>query len=328
MENRNRVFYLLKPLIPRMLQIFMRRMLVRHQMEQYKDVWPIDERAGSAPAEWAGWPDGKRFAFVLTHDVDTARGHDRVLALADIEERMGLRSSFNFVPLRYSVSDKVVAALKERGFEVGVHGLYHDGKYYDSKSGFLERAAKINQYLEKWECAGYRAPCMLHKLDWFHELNIEYDSSTFDTDPFEPKPLGAGTIFPFIITCDETKNKYVELPYTLAQDFTLFVLMQQRDTGIWQRKLEWLVQRGGMAMINTHPDYMSFNGAACKSEEYSAQQYERFLRHVQATYGGQYWHVLPREMARFWIRTVRDEQHDARALRSLQPETIGIRRAA
>lgn len=325
MNQRNRLFYLLKPLIPRALQIFLRRKLIRHQAERYKDIWPIDERASGSPAGWQGWPEGKRFAFVLTHDVDTARGQDRALALAEVEERLGLRSSFNFVPLRYSISDHVQASLRERGFEVGVHGLYHDGKYYDSESGFLERARQINQYLEKWDCSGYRAPCMLHKLDWFRELNIEYDASTFDTDPFEPMPLGARTIFPFIVTCGETKKRYVELPYTLAQDFTVFVLMQHRDTDIWKRKLDWLVRCGGMALINTHPDYMTFNGAACKNEEYPVQYYEQFLRYVQAEYGGQYWHVLPRDLARYWMRTVRDEQHDVRALRSLQLENTTIR---
>jgi hypothetical protein len=325
MEQRNRIFYLFKPLIPRAVQIFLRRKLVRHQMTQYRDVWPIDKRCGRAPEGWQGWPEGKRFAFVLTHDVDTARGQERVLALADIEERLGLRSSFNFVPLRYSVSDKVLAALRERGFEVGVHGLYHDGKYYDSRSGFLERAAKINHYLHKWDCSGYRAPGMLHKLDWFHDLNIEYDASTFDTDPFEPQPLGAGTIFPFMVSSSETKKQYVELPYTLVQDFTLFVLMQQRTTEIWEQKLDWLVQRGGMALINTHPDYMCFNGAACRSEEYPVQHYDRFLRQVQSTHSGQYWHVLPREVARFWRRTASDDQHDARALKSLHLENVSLR---
>ena len=38
---------------------------------------------------------------------------------------------------------------------------------------------------------------MLHNLEWFHDLNVKYDSSTFDTDPFEPQPDGVGTIFPF-----------------------------------------------------------------------------------------------------------------------------------
>jgi hypothetical protein len=327
MEQRNRIFYLIKPLIPRSLQIFLRRRLVRHQAERSRDIWPIDERAGAAPAGWHGWPDEKRFALVLTHDVDTARGHDRVLALASIEERLGFRSSFNFVPLRYAVDDGVVRELKARGFEVGVHGLYHDGRYYESRQGFRERAEKINQYLEKWECAGYRAPCMAHKLDWFHDLAIEYDASTFDTDPFEPNPRGAGTIFPFVVGCGDgdTGRRYVEMPYTLAQDFTLFILMQHRNTEIWERKLAWIVGRGGVALLNTHPDYMCMNGA-CGMEEYPLERYERFLRHVREVYAGQYWHVLPRELARFWAAKEPDEEHANRAMCSLYPNTVPDRR--
>jgi len=318
MELRNRIFYKLKPFIPRIVQILVRRKLIQYQVERCKDIWPIDEGAAAAPEGWTGWPDGKRFALVLTHDVDTMRGFEHCLALADVEERLGFRSSFNFVPLRYTITDNILTTLRGRGFEIGVHGLYHDGKYYGSRDIFLERAKKINHYLKTWECTGYRAPCMLHKLEWFHDLNIEYDTSTFDTDPFEPNSCGARTIFPFIVTGEGAKHRYVEMPYTLAQDFTLFVLMEQRNADIWKRKLDWLVQRGGMALINTHPDYMNFNGAACKSEEYPAQNYEQFLRHVQTTYGEQYWHVLPRDMARFWMRKGSDNQHDARALRSLQ----------
>ena len=44
---------------------------------------------------------------------------------------------------------------------------------------------------------GFRTPTMFHHLEWTGELDIEYDSSTFDTDPFEPQPDGVGTIFPF-----------------------------------------------------------------------------------------------------------------------------------
>ena len=43
---------------------------------------------------------------------------------------------------------------------------------------------------------------MHHNLDWISELEIDYDMSTFDTDPFEPMPQGAGTIFPFIAVRD------------------------------------------------------------------------------------------------------------------------------
>jgi hypothetical protein len=327
MEQRNRLFYIIKPLIPRRIQVALRRMIVRRQVTRHRDVWPIDERAGRRPAGWSGWPGGKEFALVLTHDVDTARGQERCRALAAVEERLGFRSSFNFVPLRYSVDDGLLAELKQRGFEVGVHGLYHDGRYYDSRDIFQARAKTINHYLEKWNCAGYRAPCMLHKLDWFHDLDIEYDASTFDTDPFEPNPHGAGTIFPFIVDCEGTDRHYVEMPYTLPQDFTLFVLLRQQNTDIWQRKLEWVARNGGVALMNTHPDYMNMNGARCGNEEYPLEYYERFLRHVQTEYAGRYWHVLPRDLARFWKSTVRDRQHDARAMQSLHPRRNGDRGA-
>ena len=42
----------------------------------------------------------------------------------------------------------------------------------------------------------FRSPAMQHK-SWLHELEVEYAKSTFDTDPFEPQPDAARTIFPF-----------------------------------------------------------------------------------------------------------------------------------
>ena len=68
---------------------------------------------------------------------------------------------------------------------------------------------------------------MYHNLDWTQSLNVTYDASTFDTDPFEPHPDGLGTIFPKWISANGTGKGYVELPYTLPQDFTLFVLMRE-----------------------------------------------------------------------------------------------------
>jgi len=117
---------------------------------------------------------------------------------------------------------------------------------------------------------------MLHKLSWFHDLNIEYDTSTFDTDPFEPNPCGARTIFPFIVTSGETKNQYVEMPYTLPQDFTLFILMRHRNIDVWRRKLEWVVRHGGVVLVNTHPDYMNMNGQPAGREEYRSSSTSSF----------------------------------------------------
>lgn len=299
---RNGIYYLLKPIIPRMLQLFARRVLIKYQLVKYSNVWPIDERAGGEPSGWRGWPDGKRFALVLTHDVDTAEGQRKCLDLMRLDENLGFRSSFNFVPLRYRVCPEILETLRTRGFEVGVHGLYHDGMYYLSRRIFSKRVARINIFLKKWQAVGYRAPSMNHRLDWFHDLEIEYDASTFDTDPFEPHAVGAGTIFPYFVRDPVLQKGFIELPYTLPQDFTLFILMRNKNIDIWKQKLDWIVERGGMVLINTHPDYMDISEMH-PLETYSAQFYELFLNYVKDKYAGQYWHALPREVARFWKST-------------------------
>lgn len=298
----NSLYYIFKPLIARRLQLFMRRKVVQFQAKKYKDVWPIDESSGKVSEGWTGWPAGKKFALVLTHDVESAVGHERCPDLTELEENLGFRSSFYFVPLRYAVSPSLRKFLVERGFEIGVHGLYHDGKYYLTRKIFEERAKKINHYLKDWDCVGYRAPAMFNKLDWFHDLNIEYDASTFDTDPFEPNTSGVGTIFPYFVKCEKTKKTYTELPYTLAQDFTLFVLMKMDNIDIWKRKLDWIARHGGVALIITHPDYMSFNGGVCGNEQYPAQYYAQFLKYIKDRYKGEYWNALPRDLARFWMK--------------------------
>ena len=103
--------------------------------------------AAMKPDSWKGWPHNRQFALVLTHDVDTAKGHANCLKLMQLEEKLGFRSSFNFVPELYNVSPELRSVLKQKGFEVGVHGLTHDGNLYRSRKEFSHRAVKINNYL-------------------------------------------------------------------------------------------------------------------------------------------------------------------------------------
>jgi len=297
------IYYLLKPVMPRRLQLYLRRQYVRRQRSASTEIWPIDERAAKPPEGWKGWPEGRKFALVLTHDVDTARGQGRCRDLMELEKGLGFRSSFNFVPRRYEVSAGLRKELVDNGFEVGLHGLYHDGKYYTSREVFSQRARLINGYLKEWNAVGFRSPSMLHNLEWIGELEIEYDASTFDTDPFEPQSDGVFTIFPFMVPRKNGQPGYVELPYTLPQDFTLFVLMRERGIGVWRRKLKWIAERGGMVLLNTHPDYMVFDAGPLGIEEFSADLYWQFLEHLKSDYDGQYWHALPRDIARFWRTT-------------------------
>ena len=301
----NNLYYILKPFVPRLLQIKLRTILVHRRLKSVEKIWPIDKRAAEKPAGWKGWPSGKKFALVLTHDVETKKGHDKCDKLIQLERDLGFRSSFNFVPKRYNISSDLRRYLTDNGFEVGVHGLYHDGKYYSSRKTFSERAIQINQFLKDWKSVGFRSPSMICNLDWLHELNIEYDSSTFDTDPFEPQPSGVGSIFPFWISNDNSNREgYTELPYTLPQDFTLFAIMGNKNIDIWKEKLDWLAEHGGMVLLNTHPDYMSFNGQECGLEEYPSAYYQELLAYIKSRYDGEYWHVLPKELAS-WFNNYR-----------------------
>ncbi len=227
----------------------------------------------------------------------------RVEQLMNLEVKHGFRSCLNFVPEgEYRVADTIRNMLDHAGFEVGVHGLEHDGKLYSSKVGFAAKALRINQYLQRWNCSGFRSPLMQHRLGWLHRLDAEYDASTFDTDPFEPQSDGVATIFPFWVPGPHGSG-YVELPYTLAQDFTLFKILEEHNIDLWKRKVDWIADNGGMVLVNTHPDYMCFEGQPGRNE-YEVAHYEELLRYVREKCDGRYWAASPREVARYYCEQV------------------------
>ena len=236
---------------------------------------------------------------MLTHDVEGTRGLQQVEALAKLESDLGFRSSFNFIPEgEYDTPKALREKLKSSGFEIGVHDLKHDGKLYRSRRQFSEQAKRINAYLKEWGAEGFRSGFMLRNLDWIHSLDIKYDASTFDTDPFEPQPDGVHTIFPFWVAGGCSKG-YVELPYTLAQDSTLFLILKEETIGIWKEKLDWIAARGGMALINVHPDYMDFEGDSLSGLAYPASFYKELLEYAMDKYAGRFWNPLPRQIASF-----------------------------
>jgi hypothetical protein len=296
-------YYSIRPLIPRKLQIMVRRAIAAAKRRAAESVWPIDWSAGETPPNWCGWPDNKRFALVLNHDVDTLRGHDRCPGLSLIEKNLGFRSTFFFVPEGYRVSRELRRQLQADGFGIGVHGLIHDGKMFASRKIFEERAKRVNSYLKDWGVTGFSSPSMHRKLEWIGDLDIEYDISTFDTDPFEPQPQGIGRIFPFWHQDACGGRGFVELPYTLPQDHTLFVILKERDTRIWTEKLAWIVEKGGMVLLNTHPDYMRFGRGRCSLEEYPVERYGDFLEGLKEKYRGLFWQPLALDIARFWKKT-------------------------
>jgi len=324
---RHRIYYGLKPFVPRSIRLGIRRWFATRKRKEVRDIWPIVPASERRPADWLGWPNGKQFALVLTHDVEGKAGLRKCRELMQLEQDLGFCSSFNFIPEGdYKVPRDLRDELESNGFEVGIHDLRHDGRLFLSRREFSRKAARINRYLRDWNAAGFRSGFMLHKLDWLHELNIQYDASTFDTDPFEPQPEGRHTIFPFWVPAPGARNSgsslpeanqkaglaagvhcagYVELPYTLPQDFTLFLLLREQTANIWLQKLDWIARHGGMALVNVHPDYLCFDGATPNSMEYPSAHYKALLKYVSEHYAGVFWNTTPRKVAQFFANTTK-----------------------
>ena len=298
MANMTKLYYLLKPAIPWAIRVQVRRLMANRLRRQVTSSWPILPSAARPPEGWPGWPNGKQFAFVVTHDVEGMSGLARCRKLAELDKAFGIRSSFHFVPEgEYRLPYSLRTDLEQEGFEVAVHDLRHDGSLYQSARHFQEQARQINQYLQQWKASGFRAGFMFHNLEWLHDLDVLYDASTFDVDPFEPQPDGVGTIFPFWVQRRDSKG-YVELPYTLPQDSTLFLLFRETTIDLWRKKLDWVASHGGMALVNVHPDYVSFDGKP-NAREYQVNLYEQLLKYVTTRYGDSCWYALPREVATF-----------------------------
>lgn len=305
------LYYSVKPFLPWRLRVALRQWRGERRRKAFAATWPIDPAAGSPPCGWPGWPEGAQFAFVLTHDVEGQKGYERVSQLMALERKYGFRSSFNFVPRgEYRVDRQMLELLESAGFEAGVHGLEHDGKLYQSKKQFAAKASQIRNILQSWGSSGFRSPLMQHRLAWLHELGSEYDASTFDVDPFEPQPHGMSTIFPFWVPGPDNSG-FVELPYSLVQDFTLFKVLRERSIDIWKNKLDWVAEHGGMALINTHPDYMCFGGKL-RRDEFPVDYYEDFLRYAREKYGNTCWHALPREVSRYYCDAIPAAERNTR----------------
>ena len=292
-------YYRLRGVLPRPVQIHLRRRYARLQARRTFPRWPIETAlhdfdelffailesiAGEPVPRIAAWPNGHTWSLVLTHDVETDAGLRALDPVIELERSLGLRSSWNFVPRRYLVSTERIRELQADGFEVGVHGLYHDGRDLASPAVFLKRLPGMRDAADRWSAVGFRSPATHRQWDLMPLLGFDYDSSYPDTDPFEPQAGGCCSWLPFF------NGEIVELPLTMPQDHTLFVILRQVDEHAWVTKAELLRDRGGMALIDTHPDYLV--------DDRILKAYAGFLeRFVQ---DGSAWKALPCEVSSWW----------------------------
>jgi len=297
------LFYRLKRSVPRRWQLAARRLLIsRWQRVPKFPAWPFDESVATllrfyarcqllasgrteASFRWF-WPDGYHAALILTHDVESHEGLRLAIELADLEEERGFRSSFNIVAGWYEVDRGILKELRQRGFEVGVHGVYHDRSMFASRESFDSQSTELRQAVADLGAKGFRSPATHRVFEWLADLPVSYDCSIPHSDPFEPQPGGCCTIWPFFI------GNVVELPYTMPQDHTLLTLLRHRSPELWLRQVARIEADNGLVQSVTHPD-PGYLGDLRKRRTYS-----EFLDAVAGH--DHLWKALPREVAAWW----------------------------
>lgn len=299
-----KLYYLVRPLLP----VQVRKHLQKARLNGWRHLpfpnWPVDRtvdnvlehllllslRAQSVdriPFIWF-WPDGARSCAVMTHDVETTAGRDFCSTLMDINDSFEIKASFQVVPeRRYDVPFAYLDSIRNRGFEINVQDLNHDGRLFRDRKAFLARAAKINSYGREFGAVGFRSAILYRRQEWYDALQFSYDMSVPNVAHLDPQRGGCCTVMPYFV------GNILELPVTMTQDYSLFHMLGDHTIDLWKQQTALIMQKHGLMNFIVHPDYI---GDAPKRKTY-----ETLLSYlVQLRSQNNVWIPLPREVDSWW----------------------------
>jgi hypothetical protein len=307
-------YYLIRPLLP----VAVRKHLQRMHWAGWQSIafprWPGDTAVETLMRQAAGlvlaragvrelpfvwfWPDGAPGCAMMTHDVEGFTGAAFCGELMDLDAQYGIRSSFQVIPdgprMAKFGSRELVAQLQRRGFEANVHDLSHDGRLFRSRDRFLRHAATINAHGRQFGSRGFRAGAMYRRQDWFAALDIAYDMSVPNVAHLEPQAGGCCTVMPYFL------GHVLELPLTASQDYTMFHILGDYSTTLWQEQIDRILAEHGLISFIAHPDYLI--------EDRAREVYTELLRMLAALRDERHvWMAPPAEIDRWWR-----ERHEMR----------------
>lgn len=299
-----KIYYWLRPFTNRSLRRFIQKLWAANWQKRQFPQWPVDTtvesicenllllslRASGAdciPFIWF-WPDGARGCVSMTHDVETLAGRDFCAQLMDIDDSHGIKASFQIVPEeRYPVTSEFLRGLRDRGFEVCVQDLNHDGRLFDERKEFLRRVALINRYGREYGAKGYRSAVLYRKAEWYGDLDFSFDMSFGNVVPLDPQRGGCCTVMPYFI------GDILEVPVTTIQDYTLFYVLNEHSIDLWKRQIEMILAKNGLASFIVHPDYITEDKTQAVYKDLLVMLAE--LRKREAL-----WFALPGEIESWW----------------------------
>jgi hypothetical protein len=299
-----KLYYLARPLMSVAVRKHLQRQYYRGWNEIPFPSWPVDLTIESIfeqllilsmksrnveriPFIWF-WPDTALSCCIVTHDVETKAGRDFCTQLMDLDDSFGIKSAIQIVPEeRYAVPQALLDCIRERGCELNVHDLNHDGNLMANRGEFLRRAIEINLHAKKFGALGFRSAVLYRNIDWYDALDISYDMSVPNVAHLDPQRGGCCTVFPFF------NGKILELPVTMAQDYSLFHILKDYSIGVWKEQISIIREKHGLMQMIVHPDY-TIDGAA-------RRVYAELLCYLSELRArGETWIALPSEVATWW----------------------------
>lgn len=298
------LYYFLRPLLGVTVRKHLQRLYFRLRNKTSFPAWPVDRTVEEIfehllslsmksqgirrlPFIWF-WPDGAPSCTILTHDVETTSGVNFCSQLMDLNDSFGIKSSFQIVPEdRYQLPEGFLQNIRNRGFEVNVHDLNHDGNLFKDHDEFLRRADRINAYGKQFGALGFRSAIMYRNVDWFDALDFSYDMSLPNVAHLDPQKGGCCTVMPFFA------GNILELPVTLTQDYPLFYILKDHSIRLWKEQISLIQEKHGLISIIVHPDYIIDKAAR--------RVYVEFLEHISVMRSRkQTWITLAGEAAAWW----------------------------
>jgi peptidoglycan/xylan/chitin deacetylase (PgdA/CDA1 family) len=248
-------------------------------------------RAGGEGVTQSHWPQGKRYAFAVSHDVDTAAGLRRIPEIAAIEAQHGLTATWFLLGDRYRIDDSLLDRLRQQGHEIGLHGDRHDNRIaYLRRQAIAARLSRCSGLVTRHGVCGFRAPSLLETplLREVLATSFRYASQTPDTevDALVAPRRGCATCFPFV------KQGLLEIPITLPMEDKLLIagLDEAQILALWRRKLAWVREVGGIAQLVVHSEPHLF--------DHCRRAFQAILKDVAED--GAVWRATLGDVARWW----------------------------
>lgn len=298
------LYYLARPWMSVDIRKHIQRAYVRGWEKTSFPSWPVDttvERLSDqvllssmkarnidrVPFIWF-WPNGAGGAVVMTHDVEGQGGCDFCRELMAIDESFGVKASFQVVPEgSYKISHSLLRDIRDRGFEINIQDLNHDGRLFCNRQEFLRRVAKINQYGQRYDAKGFRAAVLYRNLDWYHALDFSYDMSVPNVAHLDPQRGGCCTVMPYFV------GDVLEIPVTTTQDYMLFHLLDDYSLNLWKAQTEAILKKNGLVSFLVHPDYVV--------EKRARGVYRDLLCYLRNLGSHErLWFALPEEVDQWW----------------------------